>query len=132
MLRVRLLGEVRLDGREPPASRPARELLAWLALHPGPHPRLELALRFLPDVPEPAARGSLRTTLHELRRALGDEASHLRVDRERVELAGAWVDVHALGPDAPGELLAGIDRDWAIAARDERHERVGAQLAERA
>src|SRR3954463_8680096 len=103
MLRLRVRGGLALEaGGRPlavPASRPARELLAWLALHPGPHPRLELALRFLPDVPEPGARGSLRTTLHELRRALGDEASHLRVDRERVELAGAWVDVHALGPD---------------------------------
>ena len=48
MLRVRLLGELALetdDGPlDAPASRPARELLAWLALHPGAHPRFELAV----------------------------------------------------------------------------------------
>ena len=41
MLRIRLLGDLTLEagGRalDPPPSRPARELLAWLALHPGPH-----------------------------------------------------------------------------------------------
>ena len=89
-------------------SRPARELLAYLALHPGMHPRLELAMRFWPDVPEASARASLRTTLHELRRALGDAASHLAVDRERVGLTDVTVDllellvrgnlVHAGGP----------------------------------
>src|SRR3954447_25611626 len=82
-----------------PASRPARELLAWLALHPGPHPRLELGMRFWPDVLESSARASLRTTLHELRRVVGDE--RLVVDRETVGLAPAWVDaleVERLGP----------------------------------
>ena len=41
MLRVRLVGELRLDvdGRPLPAipSRRARSLLGWLALHPGLH-----------------------------------------------------------------------------------------------
>src|SRR5919202_4993701 len=94
MLRVRVLGGLALesDGRPlpVPASRPARELLAWLALHPGPHPRPGLAMRFWPDVLESSARASLRTTLHELRRAIGPE--HLEVDRETVGLAAAWVD----------------------------------------
>ena len=39
MLRVRLLGGLALEGGgrplDAPASRRARELLAWLALHPG-------------------------------------------------------------------------------------------------
>src|SRR5215218_8550930 len=100
MLRVRLLGGLALESAGGPigvpASRPARELLAWLALNPGAHPRFELAQRFWPDVPEASARASLRTTLHELRRALGDEAAHLRVDRERVGLADVWVDVRDL------------------------------------
>src|SRR5919199_1825725 len=72
MLRVRLLGELAVEtdgGLVAPPSRPARELLAWLALHPGAHPRLELASRFWPDVLESSARASLRTALHELRRA---------------------------------------------------------------
>ena len=72
MLRVRVLGGLAIEADDValpvPASRPARELLAWLALHPGSHPRLELAMRFWPDVLETSARASLRTTLHELRR----------------------------------------------------------------
>src|ERR1700754_2632779 len=97
MLRVGLLGGLALeaDGHPlaVPAGRPARELLAWLALHPGSHSRLEVAMRFWPDVPEASARASLRTSLHELRRALGDAAGHLSVDRERVGLAGARTDL---------------------------------------
>ncbi len=140
MLRVRLLGELSLEDDErplaPPASRPARELLAWLALHPGPQPRFELALRFWPDVLETSARASLRTTLHELRRSLGDAAGHLAVDRDRVGLTDVWVDLLELSPDelleARGEPLAGIDRDWAVATRDAHRERIATLLAERA
>ncbi len=133
MLRIRLLGGLALDGLDPPASRPARELLAYLALHPGMHQRLELAMRFWPDVPEASARASLRTTLHELRRALGDAATHLAVDRERVGLTDVTVDLHELGGAelvAAGEPLAGIERDWAVAARDEHRERVAVELAQ--
>ncbi len=139
MLRVRVLGGLAIeDGGRPlpvPASRPARELLAWLALHPGAHPRLELAMRFWPDVLETSARASLRTTLHELRREIG--AEHLVVDRETVGLAPAWVDALEVERLAPGEALAlctgeplvGIERDWAIAFRDEHRERVAALVA---
>src|SRR3954468_23417524 len=146
MLRVRVLGGLALeaDGRPlpVPASRPARELLAWLALHPGGHPRLELAMRFWPDVLESSARASLRTTLHELRRAIGGE--HLVVDRETVGLAPAWVDALEVGRLAAegraeaalalctGEALVGIERDWASAIRDEHRERVAALLAAQA
>src|SRR3954468_236013 len=125
MLRVRVLGGLSLEaGGGPPApppgppaprppaparaAAPARELLAWLALHPGPHPRLELAMRFWPDVLETSARASLRTTLHELRRALGDAAEHLAVDRERVGLVDVSVDLHALERLPPDELLARV------------------------
>src|SRR3954462_445040 len=130
MLRVRVLGGLSLEAGGPPpalpASRPARELLAWLALHPGPHPRLELAMRFWPDVLESSARESLRTTLHELRRAVGDE--RLVVDRETVGLAPAWVDAleverlaaagraeEALALCA-GDALVGFERRWGSAA----------------
>src|SRR4051794_28159241 len=133
MLRVRLLGELALeaDGRalEPPASRPARELLAFLALRGAPQPRLELAMRFWPDVPETSARASLRTTLHELRRALGDASTHLTVDRERVGLSDVWVDLRDDDLALDGVPLAGIERDWAVAAREEHRERVVARLA---
>src|SRR3954447_18264167 len=60
MLRVRLLGGLVLEEGvrvlETPASRPARELLAWLALHPGSRTRLEVASRFWPDGSDAAAR----------------------------------------------------------------------------
>ena len=98
MLRVLLLGEIELeaDGErlEPPSARRARELLGWLALHPGLHSRSELAARFWPDVLDQSARASLRTALHELRRALGDRGGrHLTATRERVGLDGElWVD----------------------------------------
>ncbi len=58
-------------------------LLAWLALHPGGHARRDLAPRFWPDVLDESARASLRTALHELRRALGEDAgAHI--------LTGVW------------------------------------------
>ena len=86
MLRVRVFGGLALesDGTalDPPASRRARELLGWLALHPGRHARAALAARFWPDVLDASARASLRTTLHELRRALGDESGCLVADRD--------------------------------------------------
>jgi DNA-binding SARP family transcriptional activator len=64
MLRVRLAGSLALesDGREIPLppSRRARALLAYLAAHPGPHARGELAASFWPDVLDESARTSLR------------------------------------------------------------------------
>src|SRR5918911_3803415 len=101
MLRVRLAGGLRLesDGRElaPPRSRRARALLAWLALHPGPHARGDLAGRFWPDVLDASARTSLRAALTELRAALGPGAAHLSAGRETVALdgEGLWIDVRA-------------------------------------
>ena len=144
MLRVRLVGDLRIevDGREvdAPRSRRARALLAWLAAHPGMHPRSELAARFWPDVLDQSARGSLRAALTELRTALGDGAGPLVAGRETVGLAGddLWVDVREFERRltageldealelGSGRLLAGIDDAWALAARD-AHDR---QLAE--
>ena len=57
---------------------------------------------------------------------------HLAADRERVGLVDVTTDLTELDPEevlAAGEPLAGIDRDWAIAARDEHRERVSALLA---
>src|SRR4051794_6343985 len=144
MLRVRLLGDMRaeLDGRpiEPPASRRAWALLAWLALHPGEHDRGTLAAHFWPDVLDASARASLRSAIWALRRALGPGAeAHLLATRERVGLdpgAGLFVDALAfealLAQDRPadalalgdGELVAGLQEDWAARARDAHRERV--------
>src|SRR3954471_2031165 len=100
MLRVRLFGGLALesDGTAlpPPAGRRARELLGWLALHPGRHARAAVAARLWPDVLDARARGSLRTTLHELRRALGPEAGCLLAGREAVTLERVAVDAREL------------------------------------
>ncbi|WP_028065661.1 ATP-binding protein [Solirubrobacter soli] len=145
MLRVRLAGGLRLelDGRElaPPRSRRARGLLAWLALHPGPRARGDLAGRFWPDVIEESARSSLRTALTELRHALQDGAAHVVATRETVTLDDrAWVDVReferlrATGRLAEavdtcaGELLTGMDEDWVHEARRDHQLALGAVL----
>ncbi|HEY7074055.1 MAG TPA: hypothetical protein VH418_01740, partial [Solirubrobacteraceae bacterium] len=146
MLEVRLAGGLRLavDGRElaPPRSRRARALLAWLALHPGPHARGELAGRFWPDVLDASARTSLRAALTELRAALGPGAAQLAAGREAVALDGdeLWVDVRAFErllaagavaeavETCDGELLSGMDDDWVHAAREAHAARMGEAL----
>jgi DNA-binding SARP family transcriptional activator/tetratricopeptide (TPR) repeat protein len=143
MLRVWLFGGLRLerDGLaiDLPASRRARELLAWLALNPGRHPRAGVAARFWPDVLDSSARASLRTTLHELRAGLGEAAASLVADRESLalETEGVWTDtrafdelaaadriVEALELAAAGDVLAGLEADWAHEARDVWRERL--------
>ncbi|HEV7788630.1 MAG TPA: AAA family ATPase [Pseudonocardia sp.] len=149
MLRVRLLGAVAAerDGEPVPVPGSARRLLAFLALRPGPHNRDTLAGRFWPDVPQPAARASLRTAVWALRRALGEDAlaasrstvglcpEALRVDvADIAALAAAGEDWLAL-EQCRGELLAELDEDWARAARAEhqtRHAELLDRLAERA
>ena len=98
VLKLRLAGRLRFEGAEiePPASRRARGVLAYLALYPGPHSRAQLAARFWPDVLDESARTSLRAALTELRRALGPAAGHVIATRETVVLDdGLWVDTRA-------------------------------------
>jgi DNA-binding SARP family transcriptional activator len=144
-LRVRTLGalELELDGAQlqPPAGRPARALLAWLALHPGTHTRSAVAAALWPDVLDASARASLRTALSAVRRALGPAAGELHADRERVQLS-IDVDLHEFDrlldsgePEgalelARGEVLPDLDDDWVIRERDRHRERCGIALAE--
>ncbi|MGP0053366.1 MAG: ATP-binding protein [Solirubrobacteraceae bacterium] len=139
MLRARLLGalEVELDGTviDSPASQRPWAVFAYLALASRPVPRTELATRFWPDVLDQSARASLRSALWALRRRLGDR---LAVDGERVGLRaddGLWIDAREferLAASAParalelcrGELLEGVDDDWALSARERHRERV--------
>src|SRR6476661_1506039 len=106
MVRVLLLGapSVELDGKEvalPPGLPGA--LLGWLALHPGPHSRRELAGRFWPDVLDETARARLRTALYELRHAVPGVVT---ATREQVGLdAGVWVDALAFATLPPDEAL---------------------------
>jgi DNA-binding SARP family transcriptional activator len=144
LLRVRTLGalELELDGVQLPlpAGRPARALLAWLALHPGPHTRSAVAGALWPDVADTSARASLRTALSAVRHALGPAAAALRADRERIEL-DVVVDVREFDriPDggdpeaalelARGELLPDLDDDWVLRERDHHRGRCSVALA---
>jgi DNA-binding SARP family transcriptional activator/tetratricopeptide (TPR) repeat protein len=145
MLRVQLLGELeaRIDGRvvQPPASRRAWSLLAWLALHPGEHPRGALAARFWPDVLDASARASLRSAAWALRRALGPEGEEALVagrDRLGLRCGTDLADFAALSAEgrleeavalSRGPLLADLDEDWVLEARDEHAAALGAALA---
>jgi DNA-binding SARP family transcriptional activator len=137
MLRIHAVGGfgVEVDGRDrtSPTHDRATSLLAWLALNPGSHSRSVVAARFWPDVLDESSRASLRSALWSLRRRLGDDANGaLIATRERVGLSEeVWVDVAeaerlrtagrldealALGD---GELLPGLEDEWAYEARDE-------------
>ena len=102
MLRVRLLGGLALEADggplEPPSSRPARELLAWLALHPGHASAARardalLARRARDERSRQPAHGAARTAPHA-----GD--AHLATDRERVGLVDVSTDLHRPRPGA--------------------------------
>jgi DNA-binding SARP family transcriptional activator len=143
---VRLIGalEVEIDGRQValPPGRP-RSLFAWLALHPGLHPRRELAGRFWPDVLDSSARASLRSALWALRSALGPASSQLETTRERVGLAadvrtdlGEFRRLLAAGDRAGavglcrGRLLDDLDDEWVLAAREDHERELSSMLAE--
>src|SRR6187431_2544779 len=137
MLRIHAIGGFRVEvgdeDRTPAAFDRAAALLAWLALNPGLHPRSAVAARFWPDVLDESARASLRSALWALRRQLGDQANGaLIATRDDVGLSDeVWVDVaearrlrgeglldEALAL-ADGELLPGLEDEWAYDARDE-------------
>ncbi|HEX3266717.1 MAG TPA: AAA family ATPase [Gaiellaceae bacterium] len=148
MLRIHAVGgfRVEVDGRErtSPTLDRATALLAWLALNPGTHPRSAVAARFWPDVLDDSARASLRSALWSLRRRLGEDANGaLIATRDRVGLAEeVWVDVaeaQRLRADGrldealalcDGELLPGLEDEWACEARDEHRARTVALLEE--
>src|SRR5262249_58987183 len=69
MLDIRVIGELRVGGATAalPASRRARALLGWLAVHPGGHHRSRLAGLFWPDVLDASARASPRRAILGLR-----------------------------------------------------------------
>ncbi|WP_157592057.1 AAA family ATPase [Solirubrobacter soli] len=139
MLRVWLGGTLRLEAAgealPAPASRRARAVLAYLALHPDPHTRAPLAARFWPDVLDDSARTSLRAALSELRRALGPAADSIVATRDTVALS-ADVDVRrfedalrrgdpAAALEACGTpILDDFDDDWAHEARRTHAERL--------
>jgi len=147
MLDVRVLGELELQRDDDPvalpAGRPARSLLALLALERREHARSHLAARLWPDVLDASARTSLRGALAALRKALGPDADrYLVATRERVGLSEA-VRTDAADFDRlvaadrleeavalwRGELLAGLDDEWVLVARDAWREKAAEALA---
>lgn len=131
------------SGLELPGRRRAQELLGWLGLHPGLHPRSELAARFWPDVLDASARTSLRTTLASLRSALSPGAADaLIATREQIGLSDdhVWVDAREFAARLEagrltaaaelyrGDLLAGFGEDWVLAERDRLRERFAGLL----
>lgn len=148
MLRLQLIGgmQVWLNGERavPPTSRRAWALLAWLALHPGAHPRRVIAATFWPDVLDSTARASLRSAVWALRRSLGESADHyLLFGHEQLGLrtdSPTWVDIHAVEELAAlgrteeavaigcGQLLPDFDEEWAIDARERYRPRIVALL----
>lgn len=148
MLRIHAVGGLRVevDGldRTSPTPDRATSLLAWLALNPGTHRRSAVAARFWPDVLDESARASLRSALWALRRRLGDGANGALVaTRDRVGLVEeVWVDVleaARLRADgrleealalADGELLTGLEDEWAYDAREEHRDWTAALLEE--
>lgn len=128
MLRARLLGglNVELDGTaiDAPATQRPWAVFAYLALAGRSVSRAELANAFWPDVRDQSARASLRSALWALRRQIGDS---LVVDGDWVSLHdAAWLDVRDgdMIDLCRGELLEGLEDEWALQARERHRERV--------
>ncbi len=138
---VRVLGEIAIDSNGGaialPTSLRAVALLGWLAIHPGARPRSEIASSLWPDVPDSSARNSVRNALWSLRQALNGHADAvLDTSRNRIGLRNVLVDLQQfeelVGADrlddalalASGELLAGLDGEWALLARETHRDRL--------
>lgn len=122
----------------PPAHPLGPLLLAWLALHPGDHPRGEVAALLSPAIAESNARAALRRAAWAVRRALGPCERELRDGRTTIGLRCAS-DLQefearlAAGDGAAalalcrGPLLDGLGEDpWLLAAREQHAARVAA------
>ncbi|HFC11537.1 MAG TPA: hypothetical protein ENJ56_01740, partial [Anaerolineae bacterium] len=102
-------------------------LLGYLALHPYPLPRSQIAGTLFPDVPETQARRLLTHTLYRLRRTL--DSQHLQSNGETLGLHDVWIDVVAFRTLAAqgkisdalalykADLLETVDADWILGQR---------------
>jgi len=96
-LHVYLFGAFRIEDKAQLIHLPTRKvesLLAYLILHPSPHPREKLAALFWGDSSDASARGSLRKALALLRKYINEGI--VLSDRESVQLNSnfpLWVDV---------------------------------------
>jgi DNA-binding SARP family transcriptional activator len=145
-LRVTTLGRFAIlrDGRELlfPAKAPRTVLLlfnAIIAAGPSGIPESRLCDGIWPEADGDAARRSLDTTLHRLRKLLGVEgAVILREGRLGIDPARCWVDAHGFeallehSDDDPlekalalyqGPFLEDLDEPWACGYRDALEEK---------
>lgn len=91
-----LRGGVRVAGGR--FDRPLA-LLAYLAAHPGPREREELASLLWPGKPSASARGNLSTNLHYLERRIGEGFS-----LEKTPRTVGWIDQHPPWASEPVDL----------------------------
>lgn len=136
-LRLSLLGLPRLELDGAPLAfkrRKALNLLAYLCLHPAEHPRERLAALFWGDADDESARLSLRVTVSDLRKGLGEEM--LIGGRDSLGISpglSVWVDALefeklARGKSAPDwqdalslyqdDFLPDTYEDWALEWRE--------------
>jgi len=142
VLELRLLGgfTVVVDGveRPGPEGKPARSVLAWLALHPGEHERARIAGQIWPGDLIAARRGlrnALSLLLKEIpqlkpylvitRYTLGLVAHGVRTDVAGFETAVANGDSEQAIALARGPLLPGLGGEWLDRLREDLsdHER---------
>jgi DNA-binding SARP family transcriptional activator/tetratricopeptide (TPR) repeat protein len=140
VLEVRVLGalEVDLNGARivSPVSQRPWALFGYLALAGAPVSRVELVNRFWPDVLDASGRASLRSVLWVLRRVLGDgivitrdrvglsDDQQLSIDIGEFERLAREGQVERALELCRGELLEGLEDDWALSARQRHRERV--------
>lgn len=109
-LKLFLLGRFRVERTAQTICLPTRKvesLLAFLALHPEPHPREKIAALFWGDVTDAQAAGSLRKALTLLRQHLGGEI--LIADRKTIQRnpdLAWWCDAHEFQQQASEFLSA--------------------------
>lgn len=136
-LRLSLLGLPRLELDGAPLEfkrRKALNLLAYLCLHRAEHPRERLAALFWGDADDESARLSLRVTVSDLRKGLGEDA--FIGGRDSLGLSptlSVWVDALefeklAKAKSAPDwqealnlysdEFLPDVYEDWALEWRE--------------
>ena len=146
LLRIYLLGEVRLEADGKISLLPQRErllcLFVRLVLQSGqPQPRKSLAFSLWPDESEANALANLRRHLYLLRRALPPAAQkYLHISAQTVLWSASehcWLDVHAFESEGEdineleeiaelycGDLALGVDLDeWIVGRREELRSR---------
>lgn len=128
LLRLSVLGTFRLEKGDTPVNVPgrkARALLAYLALHPEPHAREQLAALFWSSGADADARLSLRVTLSQLKKI---HPALVLADTDTVQLnpaAPLWAQRPTFGKSTPAICTAAPIPIGAIFLR---HRRTSAKI----